>query len=57
MKVDGRAYRTIWPTADGDAIEAIDQTLLPHRFATRRIDDLDGGGRTRSRPWSCAAPR
>jgi hypothetical protein len=42
MKVDGRAYRTIWPAPDGAAIEAIDQTLLPHRFATLRIDDLDG---------------
>ncbi|MGD0564990.1 MAG: S-methyl-5-thioribose-1-phosphate isomerase [Roseiarcus sp.] len=42
MKVDGRAYRTIWPTPDGAAIETIDQTLLPHRFATVRIDDLDG---------------
>src|SRR5271168_1659280 len=41
MKVDGRPYRTIWPTGDGRAIEVIDQTLLPHRFATRRIDDLD----------------
>ena len=42
MKVNGRAYRTIWPTPDGAAIEVIDQTLLPHRFATLRIDDLDG---------------
>ncbi|MGO8798410.1 MAG: S-methyl-5-thioribose-1-phosphate isomerase, partial [Roseiarcus sp.] len=42
MKVNGRPYRTIWPSADGLAVEVIDQTLLPHRFATRRIDDLDG---------------
>ncbi len=42
MKVDGRSYRTIWPSVDGGAVEVIDQTLLPHRFATRRIDDLDG---------------
>jgi methylthioribose-1-phosphate isomerase len=41
MKVDGRAYRTIWPTPDG-AVETIDQTLLPHRFATARIDTLEG---------------
>ena len=40
MKVDGRSYRTIWPLADG-AVEAIDQTLLPHRFATRRIETLE----------------
>ena len=42
MKVDGRVYRAIWPTPDGAAIEVIDQTLLPHRFSTRRIEDLDG---------------
>ncbi len=42
MKVNGRSYRTIWPSADGEAVEVIDQTALPHRFATRRIGDLDG---------------
>jgi S-methyl-5-thioribose-1-phosphate isomerase len=42
MKVDGRVYRTIWPTPDGAAIEVIDQTLSPHRLSTRRIEDLDG---------------
>src|ERR1700683_1116984 len=41
MNVDARPYRTLWPTEDGRAIEVIDQTLLPHRFATRRIGDLD----------------
>jgi len=41
MKVEGRAYRTIWTTEDGRAIEVIDQTVLPHRFSTRRIDNLD----------------
>ena len=41
MRIDGRAYRSIWPTAEGDAIDAIDQTLLPHQFATRRIDSLE----------------
>jgi methylthioribose-1-phosphate isomerase len=40
MRIDGRARRTIWPAADGEAIEVIDQTLLPHRVVVRRIDDL-----------------
>jgi methylthioribose-1-phosphate isomerase len=40
MKIDGRSYRTIWPTADG-GVEVIDQTKLPHRFAIKRIGDLD----------------
>jgi methylthioribose-1-phosphate isomerase len=33
MKIAGQAYRTIWPRADG-TVEVIDQTKLPHRFAT-----------------------
>jgi methylthioribose-1-phosphate isomerase len=33
MKIAGHAYRTIWPLADG-TVEVIDQTKLPHRFAT-----------------------
>ncbi|HLW91866.1 MAG TPA: S-methyl-5-thioribose-1-phosphate isomerase [Roseiarcus sp.] len=41
MKIEGRPYRTIWPTADGVAVEVIDQTQLPHRFATRRIGDVE----------------
>jgi methylthioribose-1-phosphate isomerase len=33
MKIAGRPYRTIWPVGD-DAVEVIDQTKLPHEFAT-----------------------
>lgn len=43
MKINGIPYRTIWIGADGLSIEAIDQTLLPHRFATvtlRTVDDV-----------------
>lgn len=40
MKIDGRAYRTIWPAADGWSIEVIDQTKLPHEFATLRLTNL-----------------
>jgi methylthioribose-1-phosphate isomerase len=42
MRIEGRDYRSLWPTPDGRAIEAIDQTALPHRFVTRRIADLEG---------------
>ena len=34
MRVQGEAYRTIWPRADGEAVTIIDQTRLPHAFAT-----------------------
>jgi methylthioribose-1-phosphate isomerase len=37
MKIDGEPYRTLWPDADGASVHVIDQTLLPHVFATRRL--------------------
>ena len=39
MKVDGTQMRTIW--VDGDGVGIIDQTLLPHRFATKKLKNLD----------------
>ncbi len=41
MNVAGRAMRTIWPSADGAAVEIIDQTRLPHAFATVRLETLE----------------
>lgn len=41
MNVQGRPTRTIWPSADGAAVEIIDQTRLPHAFATERLETLD----------------
>ena len=41
MKVGGASYRTIWRTADGAAVEIIDQTRLPHAFAIARLETLD----------------
>jgi methylthioribose-1-phosphate isomerase len=37
MKVDGKHTRTIWLEPDGWSLGTIDQTLLPHRYATIRI--------------------
>jgi methylthioribose-1-phosphate isomerase len=34
MKINGRAWRTIWLRSDSWSVEIIDQTQLPHRFAT-----------------------
>jgi methylthioribose-1-phosphate isomerase len=41
MKVDGKAMRSIWLEPDGWSVGAIDQTVLPHRFATARLATLD----------------
>src|SRR4051794_9957061 len=41
MKVDGTHYRTIWLEPDGWAVRIIDQTRLPHRFETVRLEPLD----------------
>ncbi len=41
MRVQGRAYRTIWPRADGAAVTIIDQTRLPHAFVTIDLATVD----------------
>ena len=41
MNVRGHSTRTIWPSADGAAVEIIDQTRLPHAFVTARLATLD----------------
>ncbi|MFN7631704.1 MAG: S-methyl-5-thioribose-1-phosphate isomerase [Cyanobacteriota bacterium] len=37
MKIDGKAWRTIWLEEGGRSVGVIDQTLLPHRFHTRSL--------------------
>ena len=41
MKVDGKPMRSIWLEPDGWSVGVIDQTALPHRFATARLSTLD----------------
>jgi methylthioribose-1-phosphate isomerase len=41
MKVDGKAMRSIWLEPDGWSVGVIDQTRLPHRFATARLVTLE----------------
>jgi methylthioribose-1-phosphate isomerase len=45
MKVQGVPYRTIWLADDGAAVEIIDQTRLPHVFATVRLETMDDAAR------------
>ncbi len=39
MKIEGIQSRSIWPTPDR-SVEVIDQTKLPHRFATVRLSTM-----------------
>ncbi len=41
MKIDGKPYRTIWLGTDGTTVQAIDQTLLPHRFVIRDLATVE----------------
>ena len=40
MRIDGTAYRTIWPDGEG-VVAIIDQTRLPHDFAIVRLTSLE----------------
>jgi methylthioribose-1-phosphate isomerase len=40
MKINNTPFRTIWPTDDNMAVEIIDQTKLPHVFATLRLNTM-----------------
>lgn len=40
MKVNGRPYRSIWLNKNGWAVDIIDQTLLPHEFAVRTLENM-----------------
>jgi len=41
MKVDGTHTRSIWVEPDGWTVGTIDQTLLPHRYATIRLRTVE----------------
>lgn len=41
MKANGRFTRTIWPVADGSAVDIIDQTALPYAYRLLRLASLE----------------
>ncbi|WP_026605952.1 S-methyl-5-thioribose-1-phosphate isomerase [Methylocapsa acidiphila] len=45
MRIDGKAFRTIWASPDSAAIHIIDQTRLPHRFETVSIATVEEAAR------------
>ena len=40
MKINGKDTRTIWLECDGASVGIINQTLLPHRYTTARLQTL-----------------
>ena len=45
MKINGKAYRTIWLAPDGWSVEIIDQTRLPHEFAVVALKSAEDAAR------------
>jgi methylthioribose-1-phosphate isomerase len=45
MKVNGTHTRTVWVERDGVTVGTIDQTLLPHRYVTIRLETGDDAAR------------
>jgi len=41
MLIDGEHYRTIWVAADGETVQIIDQTVLPHALEIVDLVDLE----------------
>ncbi|MDA0675729.1 MAG: S-methyl-5-thioribose-1-phosphate isomerase [Proteobacteria bacterium] len=56
MRVGGVPYRTLWMADDGRALNIIDQTRLPHRFAVAAISTLADFERAIRDMWVRGAP-
>jgi methylthioribose-1-phosphate isomerase len=56
MNVNGTPYRTIWLADDGWAVEVIDQTQLPFRFVTVRLESMAEAATAIRDMWVRGAP-
>lgn len=56
MKINGKHTRTIWLAADGQGVEIIDQTKLPHDFVVVRLDSLEDAEAAIRDMWVRGAP-
>ncbi|RAU23640.1 S-methyl-5-thioribose-1-phosphate isomerase [Paramagnetospirillum kuznetsovii] len=56
MKINGTPYRTIWLAKDGDCVEIIDQTKLPHEFVTITLRSLNDAALAIGDMWVRGAP-
>ncbi len=62
MKVDGRPYRTIWPSGDGpsgdgSSVDVIDQRWLPHEFRIATLSTVEDAATAIRDMWVRGAPR
>jgi methylthioribose-1-phosphate isomerase len=56
LKVGGKAFRTIWPSADSSAIEIIDQRALPYEFRVETLRTVDEVAIAIKEMWVRGAP-
>nr|HMQ58350.1 S-methyl-5-thioribose-1-phosphate isomerase [Rhizobiaceae bacterium] len=56
MKVDGKHFRTIWPNADGQSVDIIDQRWLPHEFRIVTLSTLEEAATAIADMWVRGAP-
>ena len=56
MKVGGKHFRTIWPSADGHSVDIIDQRWLPHDFRIETVGTVDGIATAIRDMWVRGAP-
>jgi methylthioribose-1-phosphate isomerase len=56
LKVDGRAYRTIWLNEDGSSVDVIDQRWLPHEFKVATLKSVDEAATAIRDMWVRGAP-
>jgi methylthioribose-1-phosphate isomerase len=56
VKVDGRAYRTIWLSEDGSSVDVIDQRWLPHAFKVATLVSVDEAATAIRDMWVRGAP-
>ena len=56
MRIDGKDFRTIWLAEDGDGVDVIDQTKLPHRFEVLTLRSAAEAARRHQRMVVRGAP-
>ena len=56
MKINGKPTRTIWPAQNGQDVEIIDQTRLPHELVVLTLRNRDDAAQSIKDMWVRGAP-